>query len=504
MEKFGLSFKEAYAVAKNVEQQLRMSGSETVEEDMLAHVVAVTLEARFGREARLRYEATLSDPVDLYVVESAGTRLPYSRGILARSLMPIGLAPELAYALAKRTEAVLWQSGKRRVYRSEVRRLVNRLLNEEAGGACARRYALLHRLREAEQPVIILLGAAPGVGKSTVAAELGSRLGIPRMVSTDSVRQALRSLISKGLSPLLHESSYTAWRAELLPVELEQAQLDPVRVIRGFRVQIQQLATAVNAIIERNIQENMSLVMEGIHLVPGLSPLGTFENALVVEVMLSVEDEDNHRDHFALRERQTHARRDQDVYLDHYREIRILHDYLVDRARAEGVPVVDASDLDHAVDRAMELLLNALLVRGMIDGEEAGAVASGVHLDAAGVTPLPDCTAATGNPALRRTGVGTTPLLYRPGCGRNRSGCRPRGADVAARPGVPRLRGARGDPPGGHLPSAGWRLRQQGGRPRVRPGDAGDQRERPPAGLGRGHSARRRATRTAHTGRLPR
>jgi len=376
MEKFGLSFKEAYAVAKNVEQQLRMSGSETVEEDMLAHVVAVTLEARFGREARLRYEATLSDPVDLYVVESDGTRLPYSRGILARSLMPIGLAPELAYALAKRTEEVLWQSGKRRVYRSEVRRLVNRLLNEEAGGDFARRYALLHRLREAEQPVIILVGGAPGVGKSTVAAELGYRLGIPRMVSTDSVRQALRSLISKELSPLLHESSYTAWRAELLPVELEQAQLDPVRVIRGFRVQIQQLATAVNAIIERNIQENMSLVMEGIHLVPGLSPLGTFENALVVEVMLSVEDEDNHRDHFALRERQTHARRDQDVYLDHYREIRILHDYLVDRARAEGVPVVDASDLDHAVDRAMELILNALLVRGMIDGEEAGTVAS--------------------------------------------------------------------------------------------------------------------------------
>src|SRR5690625_3495852 len=376
LEKLGLSFKEAYSVAKQVEQQLRMGGSEAVAEDMLAHVVAVTLEARFGREARLRYEATLSDPVDLYVVESDGSRLPYSRGILARSLMPIGLAPELAYSLAKQTEEVLWQSGKRQVYRAEVRRLVNRILTEEAGVDFARRYALLHRLRESDQPVIILVGGAPGVGKSTVAAELGYRLGIPRMVSTDSVRQALRSLISKELSPLLHESSYTAWRAELLPIELEQAHPDPIRVIRGFRVQIQQLATAVNAIIERNIQENMSLVMEGIHLVPGLSPMGTFDNALVVEVMLSVEDEDNHRDHFALRERQTHARRDQDVYLDHYREIRILHDYLVDRARAEGGPVVDASDLDHAVDRAMELILNALLVRGMIDGEEAGTVAS--------------------------------------------------------------------------------------------------------------------------------
>jgi 2-phosphoglycerate kinase len=370
LEKFGLPFKEAYALAKQVEQNLRAQGYQSIEQDMLAHMVALALEARYGREARLKYEATLSDPVDLFVLEQDGTRLPYSRGILARALMSVGLGPELAYHFAKKIEDVLWRSGERSVTRARVRREVDRLLIEEAGVDFARRYQLLHRLRQSERPVIVLIGGAPGVGKSTIASELGYRLGIPRMVSTDAVRQALRSLISPELSPLLHESSYTAWRAELLPPERIDAEPEPVRVIRGFRAQIQQLATAITAIIERSLHEDMALVMEGIHLVPGLSPRTRFEGALVVELMLMVEDEASHRDHFGLRERQTHDRRDQDVYLEHFREIRILQEYLLDRARAERVPVVDATDFDHAVDKALEHVLASLLVRGLADGAE--------------------------------------------------------------------------------------------------------------------------------------
>jgi 2-phosphoglycerate kinase len=371
LEKFGLSFKEAYAIAKQVEQGLRAEGYQSIAEDMLAHMVALALEARYGREARLKYESSLTDPVDLYVLEQDGTRLPYSRGILARSLMSVGLGPELAYNLAKRIEDVLWRSGERNVTRGRVRREVDRLLIDEAGVDFARRYGLLHQLRQSERPVIVLIGGAPGVGKSTIASELGYRLGIPRMVSTDAVRQALRSLISPELSPLLHESSYTAWRAELLGAERIDARPEPVRVIRGFRAQIQQLATALTAIIERSLQENMSIVMEGIHLVPGLSPRTPFEGALVVELMLMVEDEASHRDHFSLRERQTHDRRDQDLYLDHFTEIRVLQEYLLERARVERIPIVDSSDFDQAVDKALEHVLASLLVRGLADGAES-------------------------------------------------------------------------------------------------------------------------------------
>src|SRR5690606_42107328 len=44
---------------------------------------------------------------------------------------------------------------------------------------------------------------------SALASEVGYRLGIPRVVSTDSVRQALRSLIGPELSPILQDRKST-------------------------------------------------------------------------------------------------------------------------------------------------------------------------------------------------------------------------------------------------------------------------------------------------------
>lgn len=362
LEKFELNFKEAHAIATQVEQTLRTEGYEEIDEAELSHVITLALEARFGREARLRYESTLSHPTDLYVIEPDGSRLPYSRGILSRSLMSVGLGPDLSYQVAKLAEAHLWRAGDLVVSRGEVRRLVTRLLNEQAGEEFARRYELLHSLRHSEHPAVVLVGGAPGVGKSTIASELSYRLGIPRLVSTDSIRQALRSLISAELSPILHSSTYAAWRAELLPEEQQKARPKRKRVVRGFMGQVRQLGTALNAIIDRSLDEAVSLVVEGVHLVAGVSPRGPFDGAIVVPLVLVVEDEESHRNHFSVRERRTHARRAQDTYLEHFTEVRIIQDYLVERAREEGVPVIDATDLDQAVDKAMDHVLNSLLV----------------------------------------------------------------------------------------------------------------------------------------------
>lgn len=361
LEKLELSFKEAFAVARQVELGLRMEGFEVVREPDLLHVVALALEARYGRKLRLRYEADVGDASELRVLEPDGLSFPYSRGILARSLMSLGLGPELSHQLSKRVEDRLWRQGPRAVSREEVRSEVMGLLQAEAGEEFARRYLLLRELHSPEHPLVVLLGGAPGVGKSSIASELGYRLGVPRIVSTDSVRQALRSLISRELAPVLHASSYTAWRAELLPAERQGARPKRKRVVRGFQAQVQQLGTALAAIVERNLGEATSLVMEGIHLVPGVSPAVNFERAVVVELVFAVEDEESHRRHFGLRERQTDERRLQQTYLDHFEEIRILQDYITERARQAGAPVIEATDFDQAIEKAMEHILNSVL-----------------------------------------------------------------------------------------------------------------------------------------------
>ncbi len=384
LEKLGMAFKEAHAVVRQVEQGLRADGRRQVAQRELYQRVASALEARFGRDVRARYEATLALAAELVVVEEGRTAgLPFSRGVLAQSLLAVGLDPELAHRLARRTEDQLWRLGASRVSQAKVRTVVQRLLQEEAGEEFARRYALMRTLRHAERPVVILVSGAAGVGKSVLAAELAYRLGIARVVSTDSVRQALRSLISPELSPILHASSYAAWRAELLPFEIVSERPKRKRVVRGFQAQVQQMSRAIEAIIDRNVKEMTSLVIEGTHLVPGLSPSHADERAVVIELVLSVRDEADHRENFGRREGRTHRLRPSGDYLEHFPEIRMIQDFVVEQAAREGIPVIDTTDLDRAVERAVESVLDAMTAEGA-HGLDAGAAERSASSMAAG------------------------------------------------------------------------------------------------------------------------
>ena len=375
LETTGLRFKEARAVAGEVEQNLRSQGYRFVSELELRHLVALALEGRFGRDARIRYESQTGAAFEVQVVEDSGVRFPFSRGILAQSMMAIGLGPELSYTFAKHLENVLLHKGVSSVDRDELHHEVKAFLLEEAGEEFARRFDLMRSVRRPDRPIIVLIGGAPGVGKSSLAAELAYRLGIRRVVSSDAIREALRSLINPQLSPSLHRSSFTAWRSDLLPSEQANAKPKRKRVTRGFQGQAQQLGTALTAIIERSVLEATSVIVEGIHLVPGLLPLEGFEDATVLELVLVVTDEERHRSHFGIRETETKNKRSQVSYLSHFEEIRMIHDYLAKRAQNEHVPVIEASDFDEAVDRVLELVLDASL-SGRDDGKRLAKLES--------------------------------------------------------------------------------------------------------------------------------
>ncbi len=374
LEKVGLGFKEAYVVASQVEQGIRSEGLEHLERGELARRVALALEGRYGRDLRLRFEGITSSSFEVRVQEPGGMALPFSRGILAQSLMAVGLSPDMSHNLAKRVEEALYALHVPVVKRSDVRTQIVKLLSAEAGDEFARRYSMMREARNRARPIVVLFGGAPGVGKSAIASEVGYRLGIPRIVSTDSVRQALRSLIGPELSPILHASTYEAWRAELLPSERETAQPERMRVLRGFLAQVHQLNPAISAIVDRNIIEATSIVMEGVQLVPGVAPAREFRDATVIDMVLAVEDEEDHLKHFAAREGQTGLKRSKHPYLDHFLEIRIIQDYVKQEAQLRGVPVVEAADFDRAVERCVDHVLDVMLVEQM---EGAAGLAGG-------------------------------------------------------------------------------------------------------------------------------
>ena len=69
-----------------------------------------------------------------------------------------------------------------------------------------------------------------------------------------------------------------------------------------------------------------------------------------------VQDPDLHRAHFSLRPGTRPAER----YLAGFEDIRRLQDHLWERARSEGVTIVDNENVDQALARLMELVLDAV------------------------------------------------------------------------------------------------------------------------------------------------
>lgn len=357
LEQLGLVAKEATAISGQIEQSLRSRGYQTITIRELVHWVAMYLDATYGRELRHLFETQQGQPTAILVVEANKEKFPFSRGILAQSLIATGLEPETAYELANKLEDELWHRSLGEISREKLHQEVKGLLLRVCGKAIAQRYEQMHQLRSLDKPLIVLIGGAPGTGKSTLAAELGYRLGIRRLVSSDAIREALRSLVSSQLSPGLHASSYTAWRTELLPGEDEAP--GRKRVIRGYQSQAQQLSAALTAIIKRSIAESTSLVIEGVHLLPGLLSLAT-KDALIVPMILAVPDQERHRRYFELRDKQTHRRRQKKSYLKYFTEIRIVHDFIIERALDKKVPVIQEQDAKKVLEQGLRYILESL------------------------------------------------------------------------------------------------------------------------------------------------
>jgi 2-phosphoglycerate kinase len=265
--------------------------------------------------------------------------LPYSRGLMARALMAVGVPPDRAYALARRVGDDLGRRGSETVELDRLEALAVESLGEEEGSEAVRQLRRYQELRELDLPVVILVGGATGTGKSTVATEIAYRLGITRVTSTDFVRQTMRAFFSSEFMPAIHHSSFEG---------------EPL--IASFEEQARDVLVGVRASVERALQEGWSMVLEGVHLVPGLVPL-ELQGAIVSSCILKISDETAHAQHFFTRE--AGADRPMGKYLDRFDSIRRLQDYLVRRADANGTPVVENETADLATRAVAELVLSA-------------------------------------------------------------------------------------------------------------------------------------------------
>lgn len=290
-----------------------------------------------------------ADP-GILVESGSGDVLPYSRGIMVTSLLATGVTTEEAYGLALRVQRRLHSSGVHRLGAEELVALATDTIASEPGGSdIARRWTAWRAAKRTGRPVAIVLVGAPGVGKSTFATRLAVRLGITRVVTTDALREVLRTVVPAVIAPELHRSTF------------ELVDTGGVQPFAGYDRQCGAVSAATAAVLRRLATERRAVIAEGAQLTPGAMTAALVAHAaepLVVERLVTVGDG---RHAANLRRRSTaEPLREGHRHVDRFEVIRALDAHLRATAAAAGVETIDAgqaaaltqSIVDEIVSRA--------------------------------------------------------------------------------------------------------------------------------------------------------
>jgi 2-phosphoglycerate kinase len=289
----------------------------------------------------------------VWVEDRLGTVLPYSKGLMAASIMATGLPPGRAYALAGRVEERLRLAATDRVRSELLITTAADVLRSEAGQQTCDRYLAWRAAKRSPRPVVVLIGGATGVGKSTVATKLAARLDLNRVITTDTVREIMRGFLPPSVAPEIHRSSFESDGNDPVPDFVDQA----ATVSRG-----------ISELVKRMITERKDVIVEGVHLVPGCFsavPAAIGGDAVVCQVLLVLQDPDVHRSHFLHRLENEHGR-DPHRYLGHFDEIRRVQTHLVALADAHRVPTVDARSLDDAIQAVIDHVVAEVFATGAL------------------------------------------------------------------------------------------------------------------------------------------
>lgn len=268
---------------------------------------------------------------------------PFSKGILARSLRVSRMGLDQAYEIANDIERNLLEKNIEEISVNDLAEYITNYLND-VDPKSAYRYKKWRSVRKSDEPLIILIGGASGVGTSSMAFELANRLGLKNIISTDMIREVMRKIVSKELNPVIHKSSFTAYESIRTPAIRVDA------VVEGFISHVDVVNVGIEAIIERSIKEGISIIIEGVHIVPGFIREDLLEKGNVIMFTLTVEDEEMHRQRFYTRCRQPWVKRSLEHYMENFETIRKTQNFLIDQAEIHNVHVINNSDFRNTID----------------------------------------------------------------------------------------------------------------------------------------------------------
>jgi 2-phosphoglycerate kinase len=201
------------------------------------------------------------------------------------------------------------------------------------------------------KPYVILIGSASGIGKSTIASELAKILGIKHLIETDFIREIVRGVIGPEFAPALHKSSFDAYVT--IRDKDRYAGDDKSLISAGFEEHASFVIPAIEKVIRRAVDDFDDIVIEGVHLVPGLINIKKFEKDASIHFFVLTTDEEIHKERFVKRAMKIKRG---GKHLEYFKENRIINDVLVNRAKEHDVSVVNNLDIDGSVKRMLTVI----------------------------------------------------------------------------------------------------------------------------------------------------
>ncbi len=200
------------------------------------------------------------------------------------------------------------------------------------------------------KPYVILIGSASGIGKSTIAAELARTLNIKHLIESDFIRAVVRGIIGKEYAPALHSSSYDAYKHLRNKNRFES--YDEL-VSAGFDEHASYVIPALEKIIQRAITDYDDIIIEGVHLVPGLINIEQFEEFGEIYFFILSSDEESHKERFVKRAVEIHRGGKQ---LDFFKENRIIHNHLLEQAKKNNVNIIKSETIEDTLEKILSII----------------------------------------------------------------------------------------------------------------------------------------------------
>jgi 2-phosphoglycerate kinase len=341
----GLSFEDASELATTIREELASTREITTAnlQDRVSHL----LKDRFDKEALNQYCFPSVAPSRILVTSLTGTVSAFSRGRHERYLRSAGMKSEKAEHTTELIYAQLIAAGTVSISTCELGYVTYLCLQQEVGKKAAKRYLVWSEYQRSGRPLFLLIGGTVAAGKSTIATEIAHLLEIVRIQSTDMLREVMRMMVPKRLMPVLHTSSFNAWKT--LPKQGTTDRDQDQMVAEGYRSQAELLAVPCEAVLQRAVEESVPIILEGVHVHPDLLNYATSdENVIKVYVMLAILKSKKLKAHLRGRGVDVPQRRAQ-RYLDSLESIWSLQSYLLSEADRCDVPIITTEDKDMAV-----------------------------------------------------------------------------------------------------------------------------------------------------------